>query len=497
MQKALLPASLPVLSRVGLAARYLMAGQDQTAGGDWFDAVPLEDGSVALIVGDIVGHGVTASAAMGQLRAVTNERLRAEPDLTVVLGQLDAFVSDTPPLRGATLAIVVLDPSNGLLTYATCGHPPPLIVSAVGVSRFLSRTGSGPLGTGSPGKVSTDAIEPGALVLLYSDGLVERPDRTLAAGKRELAAVAAGATNPGRPAVTNGGQADRMCQVAVDRMIEAGHADDVTVLAALRLMVPVAVLETMAPAQTDGLAVIRDAFESWLAQIDPRTENRADLRLAVTEIVTNAIEHAYVPQEAGWVKLRAVLRDDGNLECEISDRGRWRRPDPETPYRGNGLMVAGHVMDHMEVRTSLGRTGQADDEHGTTVLLRHRLSRPAVLDAGIRAEPVASPAVHGFDVTVANRVGGPEATVSGPVDTTTAGKLDRTLMAACRGGTLPLTINLSQVTHLASAGVRTLYDIRRKLADQHRTLTLTAAPASPAAFVLRLVGLAFTTHAVG
>ncbi len=82
LQEALLPSTLPVLPRASIAAHYLVAGQEQAAGGDWFDAIPLGDGRIALIVGDVVGHGVAATAAMAQLRAVLAELLAAEPDLT-------------------------------------------------------------------------------------------------------------------------------------------------------------------------------------------------------------------------------------------------------------------------------------------------------------------------------------------------------------------------------------------------------------------------------
>jgi anti-anti-sigma factor len=497
VQTALLPASLPVLPRVCLAARYSGAGQDQAAGGDWFDAVPLGNGTVALIVGDIVGHGVAASAAMAQLRAVTNERLLAETDLSLVLAQLNAFAFRTISLRAATLAIVVLDPVAGLLTYATCGHPPPLIVSPAGGTRFLPPSGSGPLGTGSAEKLATATIEPDGMVFLYSDGLIERPGRSLADGKRELAAVAAQLVQRPPPDGSTDNLATRLCQVTADTLAGTSHADDVTVLAAQLLAAPVGALEAVVPAQTSGLAAVRDALDNWLDQLDPHAENRADLRLAVTEIVTNAIEHAYSPGEAGSVEFRAVLHDDGNLYCEIKDHGHWRRPDPAIPYRGNGLMVAGHVMEHMEIKGSLSRTEGGEDAPGTTVILRHGLVRPAVLAVNGSDEPSASQAAVGFNVAIEHRDGVPEATVSGPVDILTAERLDNTLMAACRGGSLPLRVNLSKVSYLASTGVRALYSIRQRLADQHRALTLIAAPASPAALVLKLVGLGFTAEAEG
>src|ERR1700677_4513534 len=149
LQQELLPKGLPVLPRARIAARYLVAAADQAAGGDWFDALPLAGGAVALVVGDVVGHGVAASAAMGQLRAVLRFVLAAQRDLTVALGQLDAFATFEPALHAATVCVAVLDPEGGALRYATCGPPPPLVVAPDGAARYLPTTGSGPLGTGS------------------------------------------------------------------------------------------------------------------------------------------------------------------------------------------------------------------------------------------------------------------------------------------------------------------------------------------------------------
>src|SRR6185369_10937415 len=92
-----------------------------------------------------------------------------------------------------TLVLVVLDPAAGTLRYTTCGHPPPLVIGVNGKARYLEGTGTGPLGTGSPPVLASSTLAPGELVLLYSDGLVERPDRTIAEGMGELAVVAADA----------------------------------------------------------------------------------------------------------------------------------------------------------------------------------------------------------------------------------------------------------------------------------------------------------------
>ncbi len=139
LQRALLPPALPVLPRLRIAAQYLAAGQSEKAGGDWFDAMPLADGSVALVVGDVVGHGVAAVAAMGQFCAVLRDLLATEPQLRTVLERADAFAGRTPALRAATMALATLDPAGGSLYYVTCGHPPPLVIGAAAGTGLAAR----------------------------------------------------------------------------------------------------------------------------------------------------------------------------------------------------------------------------------------------------------------------------------------------------------------------------------------------------------------------
>ncbi len=307
LQEVLLPMALPVLPWARIAACYLMAGQEQAAGGDWFDAIPFADGRVALVVGDVVGNGVAASAAMGQLRSVLDQLLAAEPDLGTVLARADAFAARTPALRAATLALAVLDPGDGTLRHATCGHPPPLIIGTGAATRFLPGSGTGPLGTGSSPILATGMLQPGELVLLYSDGLINRPDRTVAEGMAELemaaAAAVAGRTLAPGAAVT---QADRACQRTVELLTRTGYADDVTTLAAQWLADPVPALHLELPSERASVTTVRRAFGEWLDQVDPVAEDGNDLRLAVVEIVTNAIEHAYPPDRPGLVEFRAA-----------------------------------------------------------------------------------------------------------------------------------------------------------------------------------------------
>jgi anti-anti-sigma factor len=489
VQQALLPAALPVLPQARIAARYLIAGQDEAAGGDWFDAVPLAGGSVALMVGDVVGHGLTAATAMGQLRATLNELLTAEPELTTALARADAYAARVPALRAATLALAVLDPATGTLQYTTCGHPAPLIVSSAG-AQALRATGGGPLGTGSAPVLATARLEPGELVLLYSDGLIKRPDRTPPDGLAELAKVAgdAGASHA-LPADVAGTSADRVSELTVQLLARTGYTDDVTTLAAQRLPMATPELHIELPGEVGTVRAVRRVFGDWLSRLDPLLQDRDALLLAATEIVTNAVEHAYPAGQPGPVEFHAALADDGQLECRIGDHGTWRLPDPALPWRGQGLMVAAHLIDHMQVQHPPHSAAAPPGARGTVVRLRHRLRRPAHVTTEPAGQLPGDAAGPPFSVAAALDGSAAHATVTGPVDITTADRLAGQLLAACRGGTLPLTVDLGAVTVLTSAGVRALYQVKKQLNGYHQKMILVAAPGSPADAVLSLAGL--------
>jgi anti-sigma regulatory factor (Ser/Thr protein kinase)/ABC-type transporter Mla MlaB component len=497
LQEALLPTALPVLPRARIAARYLVAGHEQAAGGDWFDAIPLASGGVALAVGDVVGHGVTASAAMGQLRAVLAELLAAEKDLSHALKRTDTFAAQMPALRTATLVLAVLDPADGTLRYTTCGHPPPLVIGTDGTARYLESTGTGPLGTGSPPVLAADALAPGEVVLLYSDGLVERPGQTIAEGMAELATVAAGAAaTEVPPPDADPATAERVCRLTVELLTRGGYSDDVTALAAQWLTQPVPALHLKLPSRRPSLTKARDAFAGWLSRLDAAADDWEALHLAMVEVFTNAIEHAYPRDHPGSVELDARLGDDGYVECRVTDQGTWRPPDTADADRGHGLMVAGQVVDRMLVSHQPREDGpepgaETETVTGTTVALRHRLRRPAVLASGRRRDRAGDPAEPPFSVDTSIAAGATaRAVVRGPVDITTADKLCRRLLSVSRGGTIPLVADLSGVTQLASAGVRALYAVSEQLAAHGHDLTLITAPGSGTGLVLDLVQLA-------
>ncbi|MGY1783327.1 SpoIIE family protein phosphatase [Geodermatophilus sp. SYSU D01036] len=497
LQEALLPTDLPVLPGARIAARYLVADRDQVAGGDWFDAIPLPGGSVALVVGDVVGHGVAASAAMGQLRAVLSDALVTGAGPARALARADAFAARSPRLRATTVALVVLDPATGDLVYACCGQPPPVVVAPDGSTRFLADLGGEPLGTGVPGTapaLSRGTLAPGELVLLYSDGLVERPHRSIADGMAELAKVASDAATGQAPLGARGGPAERVCRLTVELLTRTGYDDDVTTLAAHRLPEPVPALHAGTTTDHGGIRGLRRTVDAWLDGLDPADDDRDAVELAMWEAIANAVDHAYPPGLPGPVRVDAALLPDGVLECRVTDEGSWRDPDPSVTHRGRGLLMAQQLTDSLHV--SRGAGGPADA--GTVVTLRHRLHRPAMLgsDVGRDAAPVARPP-FAVDVAPGGGDGRPASRdvrlrVSGPVDVTSVEALSRQLAAASRGGVLPLTVDLSEVTLLASAGVQALHRMRDQLAGHGHALTLVAPPGSAARAVLDLVHLPAT-----
>lgn len=492
LQQALLPTALPVLPEAAIAARYLVAGHDRAAGGDWFDAITLPDGRVALAVGDVVGHGVAATAAMGQLRAVLNELLLAEPGLDVVLKRIDAFAARTPALRAATLALAVLDPAEGGLEYATCGHPPLLVITG-SRTRYLPSAPSGPLGTGRPPASARDRLARTDLLLLYSDGLVERPGWSLASGLAELAAVASKATaSAPLPAAGHQSTAERVCQLTVERLARAaGYADDVTTLAVERLARRLPEVHLTLPAAADSLTVIRRAIRDWMAEARPADDDQDGVHMAVVEVATNAIEHAYAG-EPGLIDFDLALRPDGQLECVVSDYGSWQAPDPAAADRGNGLMVAGQMIDRMTISHPADADDAARGAPSTMVRLVHQLSRPAALVREATPDAGPGPARPRFGVQAMLTAGTAVARVRGPVDIATADEFLRRVLAACRGGTLPLMLDLTTVSFLASAGVSALFRLSDQIGRHQNRLQIVAGRGSHVADVLQIVGLSFS-----
>lgn len=475
LHDALLPLTLPILPGVHVAAQYLLAEEDGTAGGDWFDALRLPDGRVALVVGDVVGHGVGAASLMGRLQSVLHERLASGAGLPAALACLDRYAAGIPEAAGATVCVVALDAHTGDLEYVTAGHPQPLVVDRSGGFRYLSPSGGSPLATGSRWRPAQEHLGGEEMLLLYSDGIIDRPDRTIGESTVELAQVAAEAFAH-RSLPTGRSQGDRATTEILELLVRrTGRTDDVTVLTA-SLVPRVGDFREVLPADHESIRSVRTGLEAWLRAFDARDLDRQALLHAVSEVVANAVQHAYPgPGPDHDVAVEGCLGDDGRVRITVRDHGRWAE---RTPGReGRGLALAGGLVDRMAVRS----------HGGTTVTIEHQLSRPAQLlrSAGQGGGPADVPTAEVVEV------GQGRLHAAGALDWGAADRLRAALLRATHAGLRPAVLDLSRVTHLASAATLAIFEARSRSARHGTRLSVVAPPGSPAQHVLEVVGLSY------
>jgi serine phosphatase RsbU (regulator of sigma subunit) len=191
-QRAALPDALPVVPGLSVAARYRPAVHGATVGGDWYDAIRLDDQRLLLVVGDVVGHGMTAAAAMGRLRTAFQSIVPYRGDPGSLLQGVSQQVDAIPDAFCTTVVSVVIDASSGELSWSRAGHPPPLVVSSEGATRLLDAPCLPPLGVApdQQAPVHHERLAPGEVLVLYTDGIVERREESLDQGFRRLALVA-------------------------------------------------------------------------------------------------------------------------------------------------------------------------------------------------------------------------------------------------------------------------------------------------------------------
>ncbi|MFC3736655.1 SpoIIE family protein phosphatase [Paractinoplanes deccanensis] len=484
LQRELLPAGLPVLPGAQIAASYLLADAGSAAGGDWFDALVQPDGRLALIVGDVVGHGVAASGVMGQLRAVLQDRLHSGASVAEAIGAVDRFAARVPGAHAATVALVVLDLVSGTLEYCTAGHPAPLVVEGTGGTRYLPLTGAAPLGTGRAAgdpahPVLSSRLEIGDLLLLYSDGILERPGRDHSSSAAELAHSAADSAAGRALRDPESTPAERVCTQTVELLVRAtGHGDDITLLAVQRVA-PVPELALDLPAEPVALRGARHELGAWLTKAGATEQDVFVLQHALGELMTNAVEHA-AADEGAMVTVTAALTASGAIEAAVIDRGHWREPSRQE-NRGRGLALTSQLVESLTV---------THDTEGTVARIRQPLTRPArLLDPHTAPTPPSAPAAVEFRVVEQAGDDETHVRVEGPLDAATASLAQRELLRRSRGGAVPLTVELSKVTHLSSAGVSALHNVAAQHAAQGAPLSLVAPPGSPAQTILALVAL--------
>ncbi len=347
LQRSVLPVSLPRIEGVQMSARYLPGSVHFDVGGDWFDAISLPDGKLGLVVGDVVGKGVQAAASMSQLRnairAFSVERLKPPS----VLARLNHLANDVLDTAFATVVYLVLDPAKGVCRLSSAGHPPPIVAYPDGRIELLEGGRGLPLGTGLASKYRQETVElvDGAVLLLYTDGLVERRGQSIDDGFDTV--VRALRESPTEP--------DRLLEHVLDEVVGSGERGDDIALLAVRLL-PVAPrrLELKVRAHLRSMDLIRDAMRTWLGGAPLDRSASEDVVLATWEACANGIEHAVNPS-GELLSISAELEHDC-VRVVVKDTGTWAPPSGRDD-RGLGLPLIGALSTSVDVaRTTTGTT---------------------------------------------------------------------------------------------------------------------------------------------
>ena len=347
LQRSMLPTGLSFPSSVEVRHRYLPGSKMIEVGGDWYESIALPGGRVALVVGDVAGHGVRAAVTMGRLRTAihTLAMLELPPaDSLLQLDELMHTLGEREP-HFATCAYAVYDAVSGECEVAVAGHLPPLLVHPDGSNELLDVPPSPPLGIGN-GEVETRQfkVEDGSLFVLYTDGLVENKGQDISDGLARLRGIF-GPGSPTRPL-------EDLCKATLDGVYSDHQRDDIAVLIARLRRLPADSYAswTLAPKLTsvrEARSVLAEPMKRWdLEDLIPTTE------LLVSELVTNAVKYS-----RGEVTLRLV--NEKALVCEVLDssgalpRLRQANSDDES---GRGLQVVRQLSQRWGARrTATGK----------------------------------------------------------------------------------------------------------------------------------------------
>jgi anti-sigma regulatory factor (Ser/Thr protein kinase)/putative methionine-R-sulfoxide reductase with GAF domain len=341
LQRSLLPERLPTVLGVDFSASYLPAS-DSGVGGDFYDAFPLPSGRIVVAVGDVVGRGLRAASVTGRLRNALRAYAFEGLEPAKVVDSLNAMMHFLDPDEMATLIYGVIELEQRRISIVNAGHLPPVIVDGDGHATFFDRSGTPPLGARPSLRsvMHNVELEPGSLVIFYTDGLVERRNESLNDRLELLRRVAERHVPVG----------DLPTELA-DELTPEGTDDDVAILC-MRFAVDVSHPYTISlPAEPVQLAAIRSMLRTWLAEIGVPDALTYDILVATGEACANAIEHAY-GLRPGRLQID-VSRSDSRLLVSIKDQGSWREARGEN--RGRGLPIMKRLASAVDVvRTSDG-----------------------------------------------------------------------------------------------------------------------------------------------
>ena len=343
LQRGLRPDRLPAVGGGTVSARYLPASTREI-GGDWYDVMALPDGRVALTLGDVAGHGVEAASQMAALRHTVRAYALEGFSPAQVAGRIDRHFQG----EYATFVYLMFDPAAAELRIANAGHLPPLLVSPDGDATLMTESLSLPLGL-EAARFEERAVPfpPGATVLAYTDGLVERRGARI---DRQLERLRNSVSGPAR-------SADDVC----DRALRAFPPDGGDDLALLAFQAAPAARAAFAVAPDPGeLAGARERLRAWLAEVGVNGSVADDLVLAADEALTNAIRHSGTERDAEV----ELVRVDGTVRITVRDFGRWSEGAGD-PDHGRGLVLVDALTDDYELTR---------DAEGTTLTLNRRVN---------------------------------------------------------------------------------------------------------------------------
>jgi GAF domain-containing protein/anti-sigma regulatory factor (Ser/Thr protein kinase) len=349
LQRTLMPAELPSIAGLEIASRYVPAA-GSSLGGDWYDVFELPESRIALAVGDVVGHGVHAAAVMAQLRTALRAYAAEGYRPARAVSAVDHLMGQLGPTAMTTLVYLVLDPLEETIEVVNAGHLPPLLIDPEGQARYLSLAAAMPLGIADAEQYRSEVVPftAGTAVVLYTDGLVERRDEPIDDGLDRLRAVG-----------TESRDVEQLCADALDRLLTAGPADDVALVAA-RIPPLQDDLHTSWPATSEALVGVRRLLRRWLAVHGAQEEETHDIVVACQEACANAVEHAYGPGHAHF-DVTAEHRE-ARIRVTVRDHGRWR--PPRGSHRGRGLPLMRALMESVDVEHG---------DKGTVVVLERTL----------------------------------------------------------------------------------------------------------------------------
>jgi PAS domain S-box-containing protein len=370
LQRSLLPERLPSLPGLDVAARYLPAASESEVGGDWYDVIPMRGGRVGLVMGDVAGKGLAAASMVGRLRSAMRAYALEDHSPAGVVDRLNQLVwSEVEHGQMTTMLYVIVDPWEGHITWVNAGHLPPLAVSGDGLARFLDGPSSVPLGVMSyPSyEAAEHELPPGGTVLLYTDGLVERPGELLDHGLDRLSrAVRGQRVGP-----------EGLCDHVLSELVPSGGASDDVALLALRSAELSERFRIELGSDPGELAAMRSLMRRWLRHGNGSETDIAEILTATGEAAANAIEHGGSMTGGAPFEVAGVLEGD-EVEITVRDRGQWRQGTRSEGGRGIVLMRA--LMDSVELDPG---------PDGTTVTMRRRLGAPAPPPRDPTPEPAA------------------------------------------------------------------------------------------------------------